>query len=348
MWRVNKFLGVGNINFCMIHFVKLMIECPKCGFYQPEDRYCANCGVDIVNYRKKPTKLYKKVLNNPWTYFVLLLVITLTLILYITTQPQSQLAKTAKNWILAPEDNESPTSLESAYESQPLAASTDLSTDTQKEAISNNENPLANESPPAPAVEKPQDVPPPPSPTTLVVTFIEFSRAAMDGLYKQSQILTETPEMQVLNLKKDSPLSYLKEIDGQLDILPGGGESPLGENPKIYSYIYSDESAEEYGLSFQIQAKEASKQNLSLEYDIFLNLKGTENKPDPVTQNFEGSYQIPINTALVLSGILPKQKLPQEALSILSSTPLKIMENPEFHATEGPSLSEFLILLSYK
>lgn len=30
-----------------------MIECPKCGFHQPPDRYCANCGIDMENFKPK-------------------------------------------------------------------------------------------------------------------------------------------------------------------------------------------------------------------------------------------------------------------------------------------------------
>ena len=37
----------------------MLINCPKCGYSQPQDTYCASCGVDIVKFsaRHKPAKL---------------------------------------------------------------------------------------------------------------------------------------------------------------------------------------------------------------------------------------------------------------------------------------------------
>ena len=35
-------------------------DCPRCGFVQPKDRYCASCGLDIESYRpQKKTFLSK-------------------------------------------------------------------------------------------------------------------------------------------------------------------------------------------------------------------------------------------------------------------------------------------------
>lgn len=36
----------------------MLVECPKCGFSQPKDQYCASCGVDMENFRlrAKPKK----------------------------------------------------------------------------------------------------------------------------------------------------------------------------------------------------------------------------------------------------------------------------------------------------
>jgi tetratricopeptide (TPR) repeat protein len=36
----------------------LKMNCPKCGFSQPDDYYCANCGVNIANYVRRRKKRY--------------------------------------------------------------------------------------------------------------------------------------------------------------------------------------------------------------------------------------------------------------------------------------------------
>lgn len=41
-----------------------MLDCPKCGFRQPADRYCANCGVDMSRVQKKQISLLRRILSH--------------------------------------------------------------------------------------------------------------------------------------------------------------------------------------------------------------------------------------------------------------------------------------------
>ncbi|MBK7843707.1 MAG: zinc ribbon domain-containing protein [Bdellovibrionales bacterium] len=40
----------------------MMQECPRCGFLQPRDRYCAYCGLDIESFLTKPQPWYRRLL----------------------------------------------------------------------------------------------------------------------------------------------------------------------------------------------------------------------------------------------------------------------------------------------
>ena len=42
----------------------MMVICGKCGFYQPHDRYCANCGIDMLAYRPARKPLFKRLISN--------------------------------------------------------------------------------------------------------------------------------------------------------------------------------------------------------------------------------------------------------------------------------------------
>jgi len=48
-------------------------KCPKCGFGQPQDQYCAKCGVDIIAYKAPPQPLLKKLGENLFIQLVLIL-----------------------------------------------------------------------------------------------------------------------------------------------------------------------------------------------------------------------------------------------------------------------------------
>lgn len=48
------------------------INCPKCGFTQPQDQYCARCGVDVTTYKAPPKPLLKQITGS--LFFQLMLV----------------------------------------------------------------------------------------------------------------------------------------------------------------------------------------------------------------------------------------------------------------------------------
>lgn len=43
----------------------MMMDCPRCGFNQPKDTFCANCGLNIEHYKAKPKPLLVRLLQNP-------------------------------------------------------------------------------------------------------------------------------------------------------------------------------------------------------------------------------------------------------------------------------------------
>lgn len=42
-----------------------MMECPRCGFQQPTDQFCAKCGVNVETYVIKPKPFIVRLLQNP-------------------------------------------------------------------------------------------------------------------------------------------------------------------------------------------------------------------------------------------------------------------------------------------
>jgi len=50
------------------------IACPKCGFEQPADRFCANCGIDIDNYRAPTKSIIQRLVGSTMFYLALALI----------------------------------------------------------------------------------------------------------------------------------------------------------------------------------------------------------------------------------------------------------------------------------
>lgn len=54
----------------------MLIHCPKCGFQQPTDKYCAQCGVDIENFKPQLPSQTKKIFTNPLLQLSVLVLVT--------------------------------------------------------------------------------------------------------------------------------------------------------------------------------------------------------------------------------------------------------------------------------
>jgi hypothetical protein len=69
-----------------------MVDCPKCGFSQPSDRYCAKCGVDMENFTPKPKPVGLRILNHPALYAVTAAVLVMGLIFFIRQHQKEEMA----------------------------------------------------------------------------------------------------------------------------------------------------------------------------------------------------------------------------------------------------------------
>lgn len=43
----------------------MIVKCPKCGFDQPKDTYCANCGIEMESFKPKKPPILKQVIKSP-------------------------------------------------------------------------------------------------------------------------------------------------------------------------------------------------------------------------------------------------------------------------------------------
>jgi len=59
-----------------------MMNCPRCDFTQPEDQYCAKCGVDMENYSKH-IPIYQRLLNSSQLHLIIILSIILGTLFYL-------------------------------------------------------------------------------------------------------------------------------------------------------------------------------------------------------------------------------------------------------------------------
>jgi hypothetical protein len=68
----------------------MMITCPKCGFAQPEDRYCAKCGVDMESFKPSAPPLAKRILSSPILHILLAFVLVFIVIIFVRKHSQEE------------------------------------------------------------------------------------------------------------------------------------------------------------------------------------------------------------------------------------------------------------------
>lgn len=73
----------------------MLVECPRCHFKQPQDQYCANCGVDMLAFKQAAVPLYKKLFKSGLFQFILvaLLGVAITYVVIKSDQPQQWIQK---------------------------------------------------------------------------------------------------------------------------------------------------------------------------------------------------------------------------------------------------------------
>jgi hypothetical protein len=61
----------------------MLISCPKCGFNQPKDQFCAKCGVNIAAYSPKKKSLVQVLLFSPAFHIIIVTLLSISAIFYI-------------------------------------------------------------------------------------------------------------------------------------------------------------------------------------------------------------------------------------------------------------------------
>lgn len=54
----------------------MLINCPRCGFSQPQDQYCARCGIDMQSYKPQTESSFFKIFKNPILHILILFLIS--------------------------------------------------------------------------------------------------------------------------------------------------------------------------------------------------------------------------------------------------------------------------------
>lgn len=112
----------------------MMMECPKCGFQQPEDQFCAQCGIDVQAYKKRPIPKVKKLWNKLSVQISLTLVL-ITVLLTVFYIKNNQVIPADQSLSAIWDKDISQTSSKQTVDAQSVESSLENNNETEEDSI---------------------------------------------------------------------------------------------------------------------------------------------------------------------------------------------------------------------
>ena len=341
----------------------MITKCPKCGFSQPKDKFCANCGVDIELFEPQKSPLHKQIFKNTTVQIITLMVLIATAMSIIYARhspnaktPQGPIAETSSETPTFNQEEaqssrrnqaQTPQTLQTNKIERPSPSEVSIANPFPKEnvSLSNkrmqrgspkttdranlNQKPLATATSPA---ELNQEAPPPSNKRrTFHVRFAEIPQMVLnDTIFKNSLLEDGGSSMRAGVYPLETRLSTItKKITG-LSFLPGTRSRNLPipfDDPISFQFTHSSEG-EEYGLLLRFYPQ-INNNDVNLELEGHLHLRSPSNEPI-INSALQGVFAIPKNHILVIELILPPTPINEIDMNALSSSPLSIMNRTDF------------------
>lgn len=318
----------------------MLMNCPRCGFSQPQDKYCAQCGVDMQNYRPRTIPFWKKMITHPALQIAFVLGIAGYLSLHFIQRSSYDPGNPRRPYsflrILSPEispqKNDDQAKAESAededFNQKNMASSNsdqklnsgNFAFDGQNpEDLNTNEKAMSNNSSTTNDIKH----------NPIRISFYEVDRQILTQFFNESQ------NIGMLTSANDLSIGMLGNIDKKLS--PSNArlklllqESPQIDNNKEIALSYGNSENE---LLIRIDSIDTSEANLKGHIEI-----NRSWKDGPEGEQFEISE----NSGFYVSGFIPRKSgLEQDPQ--LKQGPFQILSSRKFQNRD----SEIVLFIEY-
>ncbi len=329
----------------------MMVNCPKCGFSQPEDQYCASCGVNMVQYRPKPVSLVRRLATN--TVFQMASVSIAIFIAFIVVRERNHKDHLAR--------------LELAQQSQRFAQERELRRSrAADQGIEQVESPAGDPAPPI-AEESafaPPKSPPPvavntqgaaglvppaaaargiaPTPsanlsraTQVRISFIEGQRPMINELMANASQVAIAGTLSVgVVTGIQARLTTLRNDNGWRPLESSAFQDmKLNQPSLVFKGLRDPASGANLGFTVQVIPNQEDDQGTFLQVDVLRVLRDTGTATEDLTFPLPEGFTVPKGGAVVIAGALPHRQLHEGEGAIYgTSTILRIMSGESFRS----------------
>ncbi len=340
----------------------MLIKCPRCGFQQPIDKYCAQCGVDMESFKPPEVPLFKKIFGNPLIQLSLLLVIASGLGIYLYQKGQDNLQQRVTYLKSSVQINSSelnpppppppeisadnhgdhaPASNAEEFASQQTeSASSEVP--GAKAALAATKDPSSKDNKDGRGLAKA-------SGSHLIVYYAEVDRGALNGIFEASQNTGQFMSF------KDYTAGIIPNIEKRLsasNIKILHKEDRALDSSKTLQWFYGLKDrrnpAVEIGLTTFFELNDMDSNNLRGNLEI----QRTWREPNSSTggggfeiqrKSFPAIFEIGTGTGFFISGVMPTQSNLENDDELMAIDIYKILHSPRFRAGD----SDFVIFIEF-
>ena len=310
-----------------------MMDCPKCGFNQPNDKYCAKCGVDVEEFRQKPPNVFKRVANSSNVHLAVIIGVIVGTLFYLFIS-QRELIQQEVGRIFDGIPILSSRSLDEVNETEPLVARESEVTPEGTETSSLAAEPQGIIEPSANTGQPEAQKPP-----SIEVRYLEISKENLRALITTGQVIREFENWRVVYIPSSPSIQSLLQssrplpgsvrqalpAQGELEILSGDFDPEPNRSFLNFSMIWRMPDNVDWSLISQMRTAEVG------------------GPPELALREFDGKIKWTPQGALILI-FDPIQRVPVSADSDLTGSPLRVLQSQDFQN----GLSDLIIWVEIK
>lgn len=333
----------------------MMINCPRCGFNQPKDQYCAQCGVDIEKFKPGEVSKVQKIAKNPILQISIISFVTLLAAITLYNQNHFEFVQRVKFFSGQLQVSSSQNSSHINDSTKLTEPSSDnQAINEQSESVSTPQTAEAtlattSANPPPPASNEHEVVP---SEATALagstsglfakVQFYEVPIKIAQRFYIDSQATGQFSDVggYTAGVLPDS----FNKIDGAKTIkLLQKLESPIevGHSTQWFLGLHNSDPEKELGLAVYVELTDYDGSNVRGNIEV---LKSWKESTETSTQksSYPAIFELNKTASFFLSAILPHRTSLENDEAFIKAQPFSILRSQNFKANQ----SELFILVT--
>lgn len=358
----------------------MLVNCPKCGFDQPKDTYCASCGIEMDSYKPIKPPFWKTFIKSPLLSLLVFVGLGYGAYMYLKNPSQFQFPNSSSSTVestspdvaenpgvpvvdpnLAPPSSSEPAPAEGSMSSAPPPPEpTPAKPEVITTALAPPSEPIAKARPPMEETERPaaeksestttsRDAVPVESitgPLVVEIRFVEAPQAVVQSFLSEASDNSggDSGEMSYAIVKNAASWinnKSFKELDHFTKSVPD-----VKKKLQWFSGTHEPTTGAPFGLDFQISIQ--SRTGGHLAGDIFLSRSMVDHLPtgqvETQRKEFTTHFETDVGSLIGLAGVMPRTRYKAEDKDPLQDSLLKVFLSQPFLDGE----TDLLILMQFK